>query len=393
MMPQGTAMKVPMRAVAGTVGAMERTARRVVLVGAGHAHLYVAAHARELVAAGLEVTLVDPDRFWYSGLATGMLGGSYDAADDQVDAGRLIESRGGRFLRDRVVGLDRDRRAVTLESGGRLDFDAVSLNVGSEVSLAHVPGAEAYAWPVKPTSNLWRLRRTLEERFQEGATLRVVVAGGGASGCEVAANIEALARRRGARLELALISRSDRLLRRHPERASRQVTAELRRRRIMVSLGCAVDEATPGRVICSDGRRPEFDLLVVATGLQAPRVIASAGVSLGEKRGVLIGATLQSVDDPRVFAVGDCADLRGHPLERFGVFAVRQSPILLHNLGAVLNGGTLQEFRPQRRWLSILNLGAGRGLALWGRWSWRGRIALLLKDRIDRRFLARYKAT
>ena len=47
----------------------------VILVGAGHVHLYVAAHAKALVERGARVVLIDPGEFWYSGLATGMLGG------------------------------------------------------------------------------------------------------------------------------------------------------------------------------------------------------------------------------------------------------------------------------------------------------------------------------
>jgi NADH dehydrogenase FAD-containing subunit len=353
--------------------------------------LYVSKHADQLVRCGIDVTLVDPDRFWYSGLATGMLGGLYDAEQDQVDAGRLIESRGGRFVRDRLIALDRPRSTVHLESGLQISYDAVSINVGSEVAIAHVPGAETYAWPVKPTSNLWRLRQHLETRFLDRThPTRVIVAGGGASGCEVAANIDALARRHQAPVEIMVISRSQRLLSRHSGRVSRRATAELQRRRVMVSDACSIDEATPGRVICSDGRRPEFDVLVVATGLRAPEVVSRLGLPLGDKGGLLVRRSLQSVNDPTVLAVGDCADLRGHALERFGVFAVRQSPVLLHNLKAIIRGSALAEFRPQRRWLSILNLGEGQGLALWGPLSWKGRLALWLKDRIDRRFLAQY---
>jgi NADH dehydrogenase FAD-containing subunit len=330
---------------------MEHTGKRVILVGAGHAHLHVVRHVGRLLATGIDVTLVDPDRFWYSGLATGMLGGMYDAEADQVDAARLIESGGGHFVSDRLAILDRDLRVAHLESGLDLSYDAVSLNVGSEVAIAHIPGAHSYARPVKPTSNLWRLRQFLEVRYLASARpMRVVVAGGGASGCEVAANVDALARRHKATADLMLISRSDRLLRRHSKRASRRVTSELRRRGVMVSLGCSVDEATPGRAVCSDGRRPEFDVLVVATGLRAPEVIGRLGLPLGEKGGLLVGSTLQSVDDPRVLAAGDCADLRGHALERFGVFAVRQSPILLHDLVALITGEPLREFRPQKRW-------------------------------------------
>ena len=74
----------------------------VILVGAGHVHLYVAAHAEALVERGARVVLVDPGEFWYSGLATGMLGGMYAPAEDQVDPRALIEAHGGEFIRDRV---------------------------------------------------------------------------------------------------------------------------------------------------------------------------------------------------------------------------------------------------------------------------------------------------
>lgn len=370
----------------------QATRQRVVLVGAGHAHLFVAMHADRLVRRGLDVTLVDPGHFWYSGMATGMLGGMYTAEEDQVDAGHLVESRGGRLVRDRMVALDRARRVVGLESGREIGYDVVSLNVGSEVALDGVPGADANAWSVKPTHNLWRLRQHLEALLRDRAVrLRVIVVGGGASGVEVAGNLEALVRRQEGDAEVMVITRSDRLLPSRSERVSRGVAAALERRGVMVSQACSVAAVESGRVVCSDGRQPEFDLLIVATGLRAPRMLSTLGLTLGEQGGLLVRATLQSVDDPRVLAVGDCADLEGRPLERYGVFAVRQSPILLANLAAVLCGGPLDEFRPQKRWLSILNLGAGEGLALWGPLSWQGPLALRLKDRIDRRFLGRYR--
>ena len=46
--------------------------RTVILVGAGHVHLYVIAHAEALIARGARVVFIDPGEFWYSGLATWM---------------------------------------------------------------------------------------------------------------------------------------------------------------------------------------------------------------------------------------------------------------------------------------------------------------------------------
>jgi len=56
----------------------------VILVGAGHAHLHVVAHAEALIQCGARVVLIDPGVFWYSGLATGMLGGRWPPAEERL---------------------------------------------------------------------------------------------------------------------------------------------------------------------------------------------------------------------------------------------------------------------------------------------------------------------
>ena len=70
----------------------------VVLVGAGHAHLHIANQAADYVDAGARLILIDPGKFWYSGMATGLLGGRYEPEDDQINPGELIRRRGGEFI-------------------------------------------------------------------------------------------------------------------------------------------------------------------------------------------------------------------------------------------------------------------------------------------------------
>jgi hypothetical protein len=48
-------------------------------------------------------------------------------------------------------------------------------------------------------------------------------------------------------------------------------------------------------------------------------------------------------------------------------------------------------FHPQRRFLQILNMGDGTGLAARGHWVWHGKLTLRLKDWIDRRFVATHR--
>ncbi len=372
---------------------MSAKTTHVVLAGAGHAHLHLAARARELDRAGIRLTLIDPGAFWYSGLATGMLAGQYDAPADQVDPARLIQAGGGAFLRDRLIQVDPGRRLALLASGDALQYDCLSLNIGSEVDTHPIPGADEHAWTVKPIRNLWRLRTQLEERLRTPSTRppRIVIVGAGPTGCEVAACSAALARRCGRKAEVVLVSRADSILTGFPPGAAQAMRDALTRRGVEILTGSTVQRIEAGPVILDDGRRLRADLTLVATGLRAPRVLEHFGVPLGREGAVRVKPTLQSTGDDRIFAAGDCASLEGHSLPQLGVFGVRQAPVLRHNLVAGLLGRQLQSYRPQKRWLMILNLGDGSALAIYGRFHWRGRLSFRVKDWIDRRFLAQYR--
>ena len=220
---------------------MNTSDRQIVAVGAGHAHLHLAKHAAMLAQRGIGLTLIDPGLFWYSGLATGMLGGQYTVEQDTLDPQPLAEPS-GRFIRARVVSVDLPRRVVELDDGQRVPFDRLSFNVGSEVTAHGIDGIE-HAWTVKPMPNLARLREHLEQRLTPGHPLRIAVVGSGATGCEIAANLLDLARRRSGTVQLQLFATSDRLMPDAPIGASRWllrvlkeqgVTDELRTRIVAV---------------------------------------------------------------------------------------------------------------------------------------------------------------
>jgi NADH dehydrogenase FAD-containing subunit len=362
--------------------------RRIVLLGAGHAHLHVIANAAELVRRGATVVVVAPDDFWYSGLATGVLAGQYELALDVVDVGTLLARAGGRFVRDSAAAVDPAARRVALVSGESLPYDLLSLDVGSEVPVNSLPGAARHALAVKPLSNLVRLRQNLEARWDRTEHALVVVIGGGSSGVEVAAAIQQLAVRRGGSVEVTLLADTDRLLpaiRRGPAlRAAR----ELGRRGVRYATERRVTSIEADRVRTATGAVYPFDLLVLATGLVPAPVLRHGGLATDGTGALLVDATLRSILHPDVFGAGDCIAFEGRALPHIGVHAVKQAPVLLHNLLAVLDGHPLRRYRPQRRALLILNLGDGTGLASWGGLAWRGRAAFRLKDRIDRRWLA-----
>jgi NADH dehydrogenase FAD-containing subunit len=83
---------------------------------------------------------------------------------------------------------------------------------------------------------------------------------------------------------------------------------------------------------------------------------------------------------------------KDQPLDKVGVYAVRQNPVLLHNLQAQLNGTDLMPFDPGGDYLLIFNLGGKVGV-LKKRWlEFGGRPAFVIKDHIDRKFMREFQS-
>jgi NADH dehydrogenase FAD-containing subunit len=366
---------------------------RAVLVGAGHAHLETLRRAGELTRSGFELVLVAPDVFWYSGLATGMLGGMYPPALDQVDVGALVTRGGGRFIAGRATAIDVRAKCVRLASGEAVSYDVLSINLGSEVPADAIPGLAEHGVLVKPIRNLWTLRKELVARFESNATerIQIVIIGGGPTACELAGNLLRLANQHGGSLELNLIAEGSRILERVPMRAAERLRRDLANRGTTIVVDTKATRVAPRSVETNDGRRFPCHFVVGALGLVPSPLVRATGLPTNKEGALLVDSYLRSVADASVFGGGDCVAVEGHSLARVGVYAVREGPILSHNLLATLQGRPLRRFRPQRRFLLILNLGDGTGLATWGPFVWRGRGAFRLKDWIDRRFLARYQ--
>lgn len=369
---------------------MSRARLRVVLAGAGHAHLCVLQRAGELRTAGVEPVLVAPAVFHYSGLATAVLSGALPPSRASLNVAALAARCGVPHVPAEVIGVDRSARRLSLSSGEEFSYDAVSFNIGSITDFPGDQEGDGATWPVKPLHRLLALRSEVETQIREGGgSPAIVVAGGGPTGFEVAAALAGLCERHGLRPDIHLLRRSPPDW--APPAALARLSSALERRGVVMVDGEAVER---GPVACrlADGRALPCDVLVLATGLKAPPVVAGLGLPLSDDGRLRVGPTLQSPEDPAVFAAGDCAVIAGARRPAAGVFGVRAGPVLARNLAALGAGKRMRRYTPQARWLSVLDLGDWTGLALrGGLWS-QGRGALALKRRIDLGFLDRLRA-
>jgi len=370
----------------------------LVLAGGGHAHLFVLEGlSRGAFPRGITVTMVAPDRrHAYSGMVPGLVGGRYRPDDLLIDLAALARAAGASFLEGTVQVLEPGARSVTLADGRRVSYDLLSLAIGSGNAGMGLPGVAEHAVPVKPIVRTLgivpAIERAVARTGPSGPAVGVV--GGGAAGVELAFNLRTrLAALGRPDVPVRVVDGHDRVL---PDRSAacrRAAEPALRARRIELVLGSEVARVTEDRLHLEDGRIVEAGLVLWATGPSAPRLFAGTGLATDPAGYVRVDTMLRSISHPEIFAAGDAASLEGHPeIAKAGVHAVREGPVLLENLAAAAGGKPPgRRFRPRRRFLALLNTGDGRAILSWGEVAATGRWAMTLKDRIDRRFIARFR--
>lgn len=366
--------------------------KRLVLLGGGHAHVQVLhALAREPMA-GADVLLITPfARQMYSGMVPGLVAGHYTADQCAIPLMPLAAAAGVPLVEGMAVALDAAARVVHLADGRTAEYDVLSLDTGASMDRDRIRGARDNAMFVRPIEHFVRLLEGLVELARQ-RVVDVVVVGGGAAGVELALALQyRLAGADGAeeRARVALVTGGPAPLQDYPPAVMRHAAALLAARRVTVFRDtCA--ELQPGVLVLGSGARLACDAPVLATGAEPPPWLAGSGLQLDVRGFVCTGPTLQSCSHPEVFAAGDVASRVDAPHPRSGVYAVRAGPPLLLNLRRHVAGGVLQPYQPQRRTLNLISCGERRAIMAWGDWAAQGRWAWWWKDRIDRRFVARY---
>jgi selenide, water dikinase len=374
--------------------------RRLLLVGAGHAHLEILRRQILQPLRGVALTAVSVGPLHhYSGMVPGFLQGTYREDEIAVRVPDLVARAGGQFLAGRAVALKPESRVVHVEiSPGEtveVPWDLVSFAVGSNTTGVEAPGIAGQAQRIKPLERVAALQARLRELAGlagQGGRVPVVIVGGGAAGVEVALAVARALEAAGAAHRITVVEGGEEILSGYRSRFRRRAREILHQRGIVALSGVRVTAVHPDSVETQDGARIPSRLTVWLTGAVSWPLFHSSGLPLDDRGFLLTGDSLASVDDPRIFAAGDCGTLASHPdTPKAGVYAVREGPVLWKSLKAAVEGGEPPRYTPQAGFLSILNTGDGRalldykGIVSHSRWAWR------LKDRVDRRFMRRYQ--
>ena len=202
-----------------------------------------------------------------------------------------------------VAEIDRRARTVRAESGMTLEYDRLLLATGSKPFVIPVPGNTLPG--VIAFRDIHDVDRMLDAARDHR---RAVVIGGGLLGLEAANGLM----RQG--MEVTVVHVMDALMERQLDRsAAGLLKSALERRGIRFLLEASTTEILGEDRVrgirFKDGQELAADLVVMAVGIR-PNIELASSAGLHCERAIVVDDTLQTLSDPRVYAVGECVQHR-----------------------------------------------------------------------------------
>lgn len=333
---------------------MSQQPTRICILGGGFGGLYTALRLSQLPweSEKPEIVLVDQsDRFLFSPLLYELLTGELQTWEIAPPFAELLAGTGVRFYQGVVAGIDIDEQRVQLHDGPEIPYDRLVLALGGETPMDIVPGAMSYAFPFRSLTDAYRLEERLRVLEESPADkIRIAIAGAGYSGVELACK---LSDRFGERARIRLIELSDQILRTSPEFNREAANKALEARGVWIDLETKIESIEPNAIALEYKNQVDtipVDLVIWTIGTRVSPYVRSLPLKQNQRGQLTTTPTLQVVDHPEIFALGDLADCRdaeGGIVPATAQAAFQQADYTGWNIWASLSDRPLLPFRYQ----------------------------------------------
>lgn len=300
--------------------------------------------------------------------------GSMDEGIDAVSYRGHANTNGFYFRVGTMEGLDRDTQEVIiapiLDDEGRevlpqtrIPYDYLVVALGSVSNDFNTPGIKEHCLFLDSPSQAYKFRHRLInrclriQRLQgEDKNVRVAIVGGGATGVELSAELHYAVHEihnygfnevSNDHLQVTLVEAGPRILPALPERISSAALAELKKIGVDVKLSTMITSADKQGLHTKDGELIEADLMVWAAGIKVPDFMANIGGLETNRINQLVVNEYLQTGDPRIFAIGDCAQFTnpdGTRVPPRAQSAHQMASICLKNIVALLDNKPLTHY-------------------------------------------------
>jgi len=350
----------------------EQQRKRIVILGGGFAGVYTAMHLEKALRRrdDLEILLINKENYFvFQPMLAEVVSGSIGMLDTVSPIRRMLP-RTDLHVRE-VESIDIENQTITTTPGlhphpNVVHYDHLVLALGNVTDFRGLRGLPEHAIPFKNLGDALFIRNHVIHALEEAAIeqhdddfrkqlLTFVVAGGGFSGVEVAAELNDFVRKvirnyrhvDPAEVRVVLLHSQDRILPELDEKLALYAQKILAKRGVEILLKTRLAAATGDLAVLANGMRIPTKTLI-STVPSSPNPLIDALKLPKEKGRLKVDSGLKVEGTENVWAMGDCALV---PLAGGGFcpptaqFALRQAKTAAHNILAAIHGGERKAFQ------------------------------------------------
>jgi len=339
--------------------------KTVAILGAGFAGVRPALACSDILPENVRIIMVDkrdvhtlaPDFHTFSRIT-----GHQDLPNAYaVPLKNIFPSGRVELWQNAVSSIHPDTRLIIMAEGKQLHYDYCIYALGSVPGFQLINGTEKAVFTFTSGEDVRMMKDyllTLCKGKYPKAPIRIIIGGGGFTGCEAAAGISQLIahirnndKKDIPRIQIILIEASHELLGSARPWVRNAAFLRLKKLGIECRFNTRIQSVNGGKVHISQGDILAYDLLILATGVEGVSLREPiSGVNFDNKRKIPANPFLQMIPHKRIFVAGDCAHIyheeRGGLVSGTAHAAILQGHVAARNIMRMIKGKHLVRYHP-----------------------------------------------
>lgn len=221
---------------------------------------------------------------------------------------RDIKSSKTRFIQGEVIGLNTNKREITLADDSMVEFDYVLVCLGSQTAFYSIDGLKTHALTLENHNDALTIRQTVTDAASNSSAknpAQIIIGGGGFTGIQCAGELAVLRDLYSLPLEISIIDANKNIASHQSEEMQATLRTCLNKHNIEITTNCRVRSINESEIYLNECNSIDYDVFVWTGGITGPDTFL--GDSLNHEQGQINVESTFNTDNEYVFAVGDCA--------------------------------------------------------------------------------------
>jgi NADH:ubiquinone reductase (H+-translocating) len=340
---------------------------KILIIGNGFGGTYALKHLDKIYkrSRNVEITLVGEKNYF---LFTPLL---HEVATGGINPENIVESIHkvlGRCLSNFYLGkaefVDLEKKTVSVGEF-RLPYDYLVLAPGAETNYYGIPGAEKYSMPLKTLECAIKIKNHVIKELERAShtkdenerkrKLTFVVAGGGPTGVELAAELVEFLKETFAHyyrdeviknISIVLIQKAPELMPQFGKKIRERSLKVLRKKGVDVRLNTGVTEVTHSHIVLDTGEILPTETVLWVAGIKPKEIKFSSEIEKTKDGRLVVNEYLELINQKGVFALGDvaAAKVNGTYLPALAQVATKEAQTVARNIDLSTKGKSLKPF-------------------------------------------------